>query len=133
MCIINPRSRPWPWHVHNTPKTLVIAPQTLIEFYVTCTRTHNGLGLTPDQTILEMEDLKREYPLLAETPSIFSHWEALIRKHKPTNRRVFNARHVAFMIVHQIPRILTFNDQDFAPYTEIQAVNPFDLLKLPRQ
>ena len=28
--------------------------------------------------------------------------------------------------------ILTFNDRDFHPITEVQALNPFDLLGIPR-
>ena len=113
-------------------KVLIIAPQTLIELYVTCTRTENGLGLTPEQALLEIADVKTRYPLLPETSAIFPQWEGLVAKYKPTNRRVFDTRHVAFMLVHQIRKLLSFNDKDFMQCSEIQVLNPFDVLNIPR-
>jgi predicted nucleic acid-binding protein len=114
-------------------EVLVISPQVLVEFYATATRTlSNGLGLTPDQAMREIEKIQEDFPLLAESNLIYPQWETLVRKYKPTNRLVFDARHVAFMLVHQIPQILSFNDQDFIAYSEIRVLNPFDVLGLPR-
>jgi len=36
------------------------------------------------------------------------------------------------MIQHRVPSILTFNDADFRRFTEIQTLNPFDVLGIPR-
>jgi predicted nucleic acid-binding protein len=114
-------------------EVLVISPQTLVEFYATATRTlTNGLGLSPDQAMSEIETIQKDFPLFPESALIYPQWEMLVRKYKPTNRRVFDARHVAFMLVHRIPTILSFNDQDFIQYQEIQVLNPFDVLKIPR-
>jgi len=110
----------------------VIAPQVIVEFYAICTRPQNGLGLTADQTIAEIAQIKRENPLLPESPSIFENWELLIQKYKVTNRHVYDLRFVAFMLTHNIPRILSFNDVDFAQFSEIQVMNPFDILNIPR-
>jgi predicted nucleic acid-binding protein len=38
--------------------------------------------------------------------------------------QVHDARLVAAMRVHSVKRILTFNDKDFARYTDIAAVHP---------
>ena len=36
------------------------------------------------------------------------------------------------MLEHRVNRILTFNDADLKRYAEITAINPFDILGLPR-
>jgi len=36
------------------------------------------------------------------------------------------------MIEHHVPRLLTFNDDDFRQFTEIQTLNPFDVMGLTR-
>ena len=114
-------------------EVLVISPQVLIEFYAAATRTiSNSLGLTPDEAMAEVAKIQEDFPLLAESAVIYGNWETLVRKCKPTNRQVFDARHVAFMLAHQIPTILSFNDQDFSMYSEIQVLNPFDVLNVPR-
>lgn len=112
---------------------LVVSPQVVMEFYATCTRTGNGLGMTAEEALAEVVRIKHEYPIFPETPTLFPEWEYLVVKYKPTNRRIFDARLVALMLVHRIPEILSFNDKDFAPYREIRAVNPFDLLGIPRR
>ena len=114
-------------------EALVISPQVCIELYVTCTRAANGLGLSAIQAIHELSLIKADFPLLPESASLFPQWESLIRKYLTTNRRVFDLRLVAFMLVHTIDTILTFNDQDFHAFTEVQVLNPFDLLGIPRQ
>jgi hypothetical protein len=35
------------------------------------------------------------------------------------------------MVEHHVPRVLTFNDIDFKQFTEITALNPFDVLGIP--
>ncbi len=113
-------------------EALVISPQVLMEFYAASTRRVNGLGLTAEQALSEIALIKQQYALLSDHPSIFSEWEQLVQKYKPVNRLVFDTRHVAFMRVYQLTEILTFNDKDFSIYSEIQPLNPFDILKRPR-
>jgi predicted nucleic acid-binding protein len=111
---------------------IVIVPQVLVELYAICTRTQNGVGLTPDEALGEIVAIKDNCRLFGENPAVFSQWEMLVRKYKPKNRQVFDMRLVAAMLVHQIPAILTFNDEDFRMYAEIRALNPFDVLGIPR-
>jgi predicted nucleic acid-binding protein len=113
---------------------LAIFPQVITEFYAIATRLvqSNGLGLSPDEAISRIAWIKSQYDLLDETAEIFIHWERLVAKYKPRNRQVFDLRHVAAMLAHNIPQVLTFNDQDFIQYIEIQVLNPFDVLGVPR-
>ncbi len=113
-------------------EVLVISPQVVAEFYAIATRGENGLKYSPEQALNQIEEIKKEYPVLPEHPAAFAHWERLIRRYRPINRQVFDARHVALMIVHRVPEILTFNDKDFEFYSEIKVLNPFDVLHLPR-
>ncbi len=111
---------------------LVISPQVIMEFYAAATRDVNKLGITAEGAFSEIERFKQEYPVMPDQPEILAEWEKLVQKYRPANRRVFDTRHVAFMLVHHIPKILTFNDKDFVQYTEIQVLNPFDVLSIPR-
>jgi predicted nucleic acid-binding protein len=111
-----------------------IAPQSLYEMYVVCTRplAQNGLGLTPAQGHHEIAQVRGLFQLLPETGQVYSTWEDLIARYGVSGKPAHDTRLVAIMLVSGINRILTFNDADFARYAEIKALNPFDLLALPR-
>ena len=132
-------------HVHQKPaldaiqhlyrdghEAFSISPQVLVEFYHVATRSTNALVLTPAQAITEISKIKSNFMLLPELPDMFPAWESLVGKYAPTNRTVYDLRHVAFMLVHRIPKLLAFNDKDFVHCNEIQTLNPFDVLQLPR-
>ncbi|HVT80775.1 MAG TPA: type II toxin-antitoxin system VapC family toxin [Phycisphaerae bacterium] len=110
----------------------VLVPQNILEFYAVCTRSSRGPRLSADQVLLEVEKLKRDFPVLPESPAVFAQWETLVSNYKPVNRLVFDIRLAASMIVHGISTILTFNDGDFRSIQEIRTLNPFDLLNMPR-
>jgi predicted nucleic acid-binding protein len=133
-----------PGHAHQQPalqamrflaardnERFVISPQVLTEFYAAATRAANSLSLTPQQALTRIQMFKAQFTPLPESPAIFT-LESLLAKYHPTNRRVFDTRHVAIMLAHGLSKILTFNDADFSPFSEIQPLNPFDLLGLPR-
>ena len=132
-------------HIHQLPainamrflridqdQEIVVVPQVLVELYAVCTRSQGGLALSPDQAIGEIASIKNNCRVFPEHPEIFTQWENLVGKYKPKNRHVFDVRLVAAMLVHQIPQLLSFNDQDFVKFTEIHVLNPFDVLKIPR-
>lgn len=110
---------------------IVVVPQVLIELYAVSTRAENSLHLTPEEALREIASIKANVSVLPETPELFPRWEHLVAKYRPTNRRVFDVRLVASMLVHNIPQILSFNDQHFRAFTEIRVLNPFDLLGIP--
>jgi len=111
-----------------------IAPQNLYEMYVVLTRPAdgNGFGYTPTQAHAEIVATRGLFELLPETPQVYSAWEGLIAKHGIAGKRSHDVRLVSLMIQHRVGKLLTFNDADFRTFTEIEALNPFDVLALPR-
>ena len=106
---------------------VIIAPQNLIELWNVCTRPvdKNGFGFTPERTKAEVERLKRLFIFLSDTESIFPEWERLVSTYKVKGTKVHDTRLVAFMIVHQLSHILTFNVKDFRRFREeITPVHP---------
>jgi predicted nucleic acid-binding protein len=111
---------------------LVVFPQNIIEFYSIATRASNSLKLSPEDALKEVAAIEKRFTVLLERPGFFSDWKELVFKYKPTNRQVYDFRLIAMMLNHGVPKILTFNDKDFENITEIQTINPFDLLNLRR-
>lgn len=111
-----------------------IAPQNLYEMYVVCTRpaTENGFGMTPSQAHAEIANARNLFQLLAETTQVYPTWEGLVAKHAVRGKQAHDARLVAIMIDHRVPRLLTFNDGDFIRFAEIATLNPLDVLGIPR-
>lgn len=91
-----------------------------------------GPCLSPDDAMARISKFKTDFAMFPEAPDIFPQWERLVSTYKPRSRVVFDLRLVAAMVVHGIPEILSFNDLDFTAFTEISAVNPFDLLGTSR-
>ena len=111
-----------------------IAPQSLYEMYVVCSRPAkvNGLGMTPQQARDEVASTRALLHLLPETAQVYPIWEGLISKYFIQGKRAHDTRLVAFMIENRVPRLLTFNDADFHQFEEIMVLNPFDVLGIPR-
>lgn len=106
---------------------VVIAPQNLIELWNVCTRPfdRNGLGFTQEKTQAEIERLKRLFIFLPDTQDIYSEWERLVTTYSVYGSKVHDTRLVAFMLVHQLSHILTFNVKDFRRFNqEITPVSP---------
>ena len=92
-----------------------IAPQNLIELWNVATRPaeKNGLGFTLEQTKAEVARLKRLFIFLPDTKAIFPIWERLVETYEVKGAKVHDTRLVAFMLVHRLSHILTFNVKDF--------------------
>lgn len=109
---------------------LVIAPQNLIELWNVCTRPSdkNGLGFTLEKTQAEIEHLKRLFIFLPDTQDVYSEWERLVITYSVSGSKVHDTRLVAFMLVHQLSHILTFNVKDFRRFNhEIIPVSPKEI------
>jgi predicted nucleic acid-binding protein len=106
-------------------ETLNIVSQNLVEFWAVATRSlpDNGLGLTPEQVMSDLQGLKRLFNLLPELP-LQDAWEALVLTHRISGKNTHDARLVAAMMVHRIDSILTFNIQDFIRYNGIAVLDP---------
>ena len=68
------------------------------------------------------------FPVLPDTPEIFSEWERIVVQHKVSGKQAHDARLVAAMNVHNLTQLLTFNTSDFKRFTGITAVNPESFL-----
>jgi predicted nucleic acid-binding protein len=98
---------------------VIIAPQNLIELWNVCTRPteRNGLGFTPARTKAEVDRLKRLFIFIPDTPAIFPEWERLVTTYEVKGTKVHDTRLVAFMLVHRLSQILTFNVKDFRRFS----------------
>src|SRR5580658_2546253 len=105
---------------------LLCFPQNLVEFWNASTRpaTGNGLGFSPEQAARYLERFQTILRILPETPEIFPAWRKLVLQHRVWGAKVHDARIVAAMIVHQVPKILTFDLDDFNRYDNITVVHP---------
>jgi predicted nucleic acid-binding protein len=110
--------------------TLHVVPQNLYEFWVVSTRPAavNGMGRSPVVATAGMADIKTFFNFLSDTPAVFTTWERLVTTTPVIGKNAHDARLVAAMIVHGLTHLLTFNAQDFRPYTAITAVTPAELL-----
>jgi predicted nucleic acid-binding protein len=109
----------------------IIAPQNLIELWNVCTRPaeKNGLGFTLERTKAEVARLKRLFIFLPDTQAIFLIWERLVETYGVKGAKVHDTRLVAFMLVHQIDKILTYNVKDFRRFSpEITPVSPKEII-----
>jgi len=102
--------------------------QNFAEFWNVSTRptNRNGFGLTPLQTEQLLRITERLFPLLPDSPVIYSEWRRLVVKYGVSGVQVHDARLAAAMISYDITHILTFNTSDFVRYAPegIVAVDP---------
>lgn len=105
---------------------ICIVPQNIIEFWAVATRPaiSNGLGLTIDETKLEIAKFKRLFKFYNDESGVFAEWEKLVAKYPTSGKNVHDARIVAAMITHKITHLLTFNTKDFMRYSGIIVVDP---------
>lgn len=111
-------------------EAVYIVPQNIAEFWNVCTRplNQNGLGFDSDQTDAEASRLETFFQLVLDEPGIYKEWRQLVVRYAVNGVRVHDARLVAAMRVHGIPRLLTFDDGDFKRYREITVMTPAEVL-----
>jgi predicted nucleic acid-binding protein len=105
-----------------------LTSQVIIEFWVVATRPTevNGLGWTTERTKNQVDQLITRFPLLEETPDIFSLWLQLVMEYDIKGKRTHDIRLLAVMKAHNITHLLTFNADDFIALAGITIVNPRD-------
>lgn len=117
--------------LRRSKERLFIAPQNLIELWNVATRpsNKNGLGLSPPETAAEVAQLKELFILLPDTEQIYPQWERLVKTYEVRGTKVHDTRLVAFMLVHRLSHILTFNTKDFRRFrTEVTVVSPNEIM-----
>lgn len=105
---------------------LCYTSQNVGEFWNACTRPvdRNGYGLSPQETDRLAKTFEEKLRLLPDSIAIHEEWRRTLVSHSVSGVQVHDARLVASMRVYSVKRILTFNDKDFARYTDIEAVHP---------
>ena len=103
-------------------------PQNFVEFWNVATRPieRNGFGLVPATADRLLRLVERLFPLLPDSPAIYTEWRRLVVAFGVSGIQVHDARIAAAMLVHGVTHILTFNTVDFVRYETkgIVAVNP---------
>ena len=118
----------------NESETFVTSVHNLYELYFIMTKplASSGFGHSAQQARTELAFVERVFQPIAESSRMYDTWKQLVGAYNVVNRPCFDAKIVASMIENAIPRILTFNDQDFKAFAEIKTLNPFDVLGIPR-
>jgi len=103
--------------------------QNIAEFWNVATRPveKNGLGFSVALVLNEVEKIERLLTVLPDSPAVYGEWKRLVVEYGVQGVKVYDAKLVAAMNVHGIPKILTFNTDDFARY-RVEAVHPTSLL-----
>jgi predicted nucleic acid-binding protein len=84
--------------------------------------------MTPGEVEQQLANLRALFILLPDGPQIFPEWERLVTELKVIGKNGHDARLVAAMKIHAVPRLLTFNDQDFKRYPDIEVLTPSAVL-----
>jgi predicted nucleic acid-binding protein len=102
--------------------------QNLGEFWNALTRpsNRNGYGLSPENANSLATVVEVRFRLLPDSPAVHHEWRKLLVDFRVSGVQVHDARLVAAMHIHGVKRILTFNTRDFARFTGIEAIHPFD-------
>jgi predicted nucleic acid-binding protein len=105
---------------------VVLATQTLIEYWVVATRplSANGLGLDPAQARNDIDDYLALYPSLLEPPDVLNRWRILVAKFSVSGRPAHDARLVAVMDAYSLTKLISWNVTDFARYSHIDCLSP---------
>lgn len=107
-------------------------PQNFIEFWRSSTRpttVRGGYGLTTVETDLLLRHAEQLFPILPDSPQVYSQWRQLVVTYRVSGRQAHDARLVATMLLHGVNHILTINTKDFSRYHEegIVAIDPADV------
>ena len=115
---------------------LCITPQNLVEFWAVATRplAVNGLGWASAQAATEVQALRAAFTLIPDSPDVFPQWERLAVQYGVQGKQAHDCRLVAFMLVHGITHLLTFNAPHFRRYEApegIAVIDPASVLAAP--
>ena len=84
----------------------------------------NGFGWSPPAVTAAHDGLLKRWELLPETPALFDAWRRLVSARGISGKRARDARLVAWMRVHDVRRVMTFNAGDFAGFDDVDVWVP---------
>ena len=110
-----------------------LTPQNFIEFWAVATRPveANGFGWNSEQTTKEVAELQARFPLLPDSPDVFTGWLNLVKQLPIHGKHVHDARLVAVLQTHAVEHLITFNASDFAAFPSLSLVGPYSLVSTP--
>ena len=108
-------------------RRLALTPQIVREYLAVATRPvdANGLGLPPDDAIVNIEQLLADMELLPETTTTTRHLLHLLTQHPTAGKQVHDANLVAVALAHKAAAIVTDNTTHFTRFAgliDIQAL-----------
>jgi predicted nucleic acid-binding protein len=111
---------------------LCFTPQVFSEFFATVTNPKQITNvLSREKAISEIED----YFLKGKCDIVFVHRGTqdkiieLLKKYAVSAQDIFDLQLVATMLSNNISRIYTYNEKDFARYSEIEVLNPETVIR----
>ena len=105
--------------------TLYVTSQVLCEFYSIVTNARCvPKPRSPADAIDAISDLLAFLHVLPIPARTVGGWLDLLRRRPVTGGDVFDLQLVATMLANDVPRIYTFNAQDFEPFSELAVVTP---------
>ncbi len=71
----------------------------------------------------EQDSSKKTSERSPDSLAVHAEWRNLLVAHGVSGVQIHDARLAAAMRIHGVKRILTFNDRDFARYTDVAAIH----------
>jgi len=109
---------------------LIIVPQNLYEFWAVATRKagpppagQNGLGMTCGQASQWLHFFQRRFTLLPDRTKLPEYWHHIVESLSIKGFKSHDARLVAAMQTYGISRLLSFNGNDFKPFS-VTIIDP---------
>jgi hypothetical protein len=76
--------------------------------------------------------VQARFPLLPNSPEIFTRWLELVKRLPIHGKRVHDARLVAVLQAHAVEHLITFNVSDFATFSSfVSLIEPRSLATAP--
>lgn len=106
--------------------TLVCCRQSIFEFWAVATRPveSNGLGKTPAEAQLEIEEIQRSFRLEDDPVDLLQTWLKLCMHHSVRGKPSHDARLVAFAVGNGIDKIASLDRQIYSRFSEVHTITP---------
>ena len=98
--------------------------QILREYLVVATRPVplNGLGLSPEDALRNLEWFRKRQVYLEEPESVHRILASLVERHQAAGKRIHDLNILALMKEHRIQTLLTENPDDFSDVSGVQIL-----------
>ena len=110
-------------------RTLCVAAQVLVEFWVVATRPRdvNGFGWEPRDARRAIDGLMKRFTVLPDSTAILSVWLQLVTEQDVRGKRAHDVRLAALAGVHGVGEILTLNPADYRGVPGLSPVHPTEV------